>query len=253
MANPWFKFYGGEYLSDQKILSLSSAERSCWVTLLSYASLTSGVVKHISEEQIMSQAGVNPHLGEWEETKGVLEHFKRLKMIDIGKKAIRVKNWKKRQEVYSESWDRVKKWREKNTGNVTETLPSNGKKRVEENREDKKREEDKPHRSVSFLTNIPPDDLQELSTKYKISPKGIQSKAYDLKLYCEQNGKKYRNYRAFLENALRKDQVKLRTEYPLPSPTFKEEKDEPLTPEQEARNAEMLAKLGEVARGKTMV
>ncbi len=35
----WFKFYGQDYLSDPKMLSLSSAERSCWITLLCYSSV----------------------------------------------------------------------------------------------------------------------------------------------------------------------------------------------------------------------
>src|SRR3990167_6745915 len=118
MANQWFKFYGGEYLSDQKMLSLSACERSCWITLLCYASMNSGSVKHITEGQIMSQSGINPHLEEWNETLGVLEKFKRLGMIEIGGNIIRVKNWKKRQEVYSESWERVKKWRERHGRSV---------------------------------------------------------------------------------------------------------------------------------------
>jgi hypothetical protein len=90
------------------------------------------------------------------------------------------------------------------------------------------------NQSIEFLSQLPTQDLQELSQKYKISPRGIQSKATDLKLYCESKAKTYKNYRAFLENAIRKDQLKLRNDYPLPKQTAAppEEKTRPLTPEE---------------------
>ena len=61
----WFKFYGTEYLGDQKILSLSPAERSCWITLLCYAGNNdnendNGVIHYLTEDMVMKQAGLAP-------------------------------------------------------------------------------------------------------------------------------------------------------------------------------------------------
>ena len=73
----WFKFYGEEYLSDPKMLSLTPCERSCWITLLSYASVNDdGVVKYITEEKLKIQAGLDFTRDEWEETKDVIKKFK---------------------------------------------------------------------------------------------------------------------------------------------------------------------------------
>jgi hypothetical protein len=85
--------------------------------------------------------------------------------------------------------------------------------------------------SVSFLEVLPEQLKAELSEKYQISPKGIQSKATDLLLYCKQKGKSYKDYKAFLENALRKDKGTLQTAFPLVKRQVDEAEPE-LTPEQ---------------------
>lgn len=239
MLNPWFKFYGTEYLGDQKMLALSACERSCWLTLLCYASQNEGTVKHLSESTLMTQAGIDFEQDEWERTVGVLNKLVELEMIRVDNGVITVTNWKKRQESSLTPYERVKKFREKKRDdnehdNAKITIE---KRRIEKNREER---EKKPHESISFLKELPTQDLQELSQKYKISPRGIQSKATDLKLYCESKAKTYKNYRAFLENAIRKDQLRLRTEYPLPKQTAAppEEKTRLLTPEEKQKFAE---------------
>jgi hypothetical protein len=90
--------------------------------------------------------------------------------------------------------------------------------------------------SVSFLENLPPETLTVLSDKYHISTKGVQSKATDLLLYCRQKGKTYKDYKAFLENALRKDKIKLQSEYPYPVAKSVVALDTTLTPEQVEAN-----------------
>lgn len=121
---------------------------------------------------------------------------------------------------------------------------------LEEKRRDKKRrEESKPENSISFLSEIPTQDLTDLSEKYKIDPSGIKSKAYDLKLYCEQKGKVYKNYKSFLENAVRSDKEKLQNKFPytkiIASPPVLT-----LTPEQKARNAELVAGISLMVKSK---
>lgn len=67
---------------------------------------------------------------------------------------------------------------------------------------------DKPYSSISYLTKIPTDDLLEFAKRFEITEEQIQSKAEDLKNYCDSKGKRYKNYRSFLLNALKKDFAK---------------------------------------------
>lgn len=140
MANlPWFKFYGSDYISDQKILELSAAERSCWITLLAYASQDNGYVKHLSEHKLMTQAGVDFMKDEWKETEGVLKHFKKLGMIRLDNGVITIVNWGKRQERAMTAYERLKKHRAKITDDNAEITPrnANDNPRVDKSREDK--------------------------------------------------------------------------------------------------------------------
>jgi hypothetical protein len=57
MVNQWFKFYGGEYLSDPKMDRLTVQERSCWLTLLCMGSQSSGIIKYLSPESLITKSG----------------------------------------------------------------------------------------------------------------------------------------------------------------------------------------------------
>lgn len=121
----------------------------------------------------------------------------------------------------------------------------------EKGSKEKRREErERPNASVFFLEKLPSQDLHELSEKYKIAPRGIQAKAIDLKLYCESKGKSYRNYRAFLENALRKDAIKLRLEYPPPRTIVIAPVDEPMTAETIKKRQDIGNKMRELVASK---
>jgi hypothetical protein len=114
----WFKFYGQDYLSDPKMLALTASERSCWITLLSYASVNdNGMITFLSENQLMIQAGIELNSNEWEKTKGVVKKLEKLKMITLDNaddnETIQIKNWKQRQEIKLTGYERVKKYREK--------------------------------------------------------------------------------------------------------------------------------------------
>lgn len=95
------------------------------------------------------------------------------------------------------------------------------KKRLEETRLDKSTS------SKNYLKDISLTELTELSEKYKISEYGIRNKAAELLLYCDSKGKTYKNYRAFLENALRRDQLRMQRDYPLPKKTSPPEPEGP--------------------------
>jgi hypothetical protein len=109
----------------------------------------------------------------------------------------------------------------------------------------------KTETSLSFLEKLPPEVTNELSEKYHISPKGIQSKATDLLLYCKQKGKVYKDYKAFLENALRKDKAKLQEVYPLEK-KVEPQKEVELTPEQTEKNRQIRENITNMLKKKTI-
>lgn len=156
----WFKFYGGDYLSDPKMLMLSASERSCWMTLLSFASVAEdgGRVKYLSEPQLMTAANVSPMHEEWDYTVGVLDKFEKLGMITQDNGVITVLNWGKRQESYLTNAQRQARYREKHKNNADITPAyekSNA--RIEENRIDNtSAEEPREVRVYSEETEKPP-------------------------------------------------------------------------------------------------
>lgn len=158
MANHWFKFYGGEYLSDPKILTLNAAERSCWLTLLCYASLSEkdGIVRYLGEKTLMIQSGVESE--EWDKCKGVLEKFQTMEMIAIKDGQITIKNWRKRQESMLTGAERTQRYRNRQRHTSDEPVTQNSHKsdaRIEENRIDKNRIEEINTRFEQFWDAYP--------------------------------------------------------------------------------------------------
>jgi len=47
--------------------------------------------------------------------------------------------------------------------------------------------------------------MKEFTTVFKVSQQGLIEKAKTLNDYCASNGKRYKDYKAFLRNAIRKD------------------------------------------------
>ncbi len=115
--NKWFKFYGGEYLSDPKMKLLSDSDRSCWLTLLCYASISNveGEIMYLTEKQLLLDSGVNPLEEQWNKTTGVLERFEKMGMITLGSLGqIIIIHWNDRQNDNAMSgYDRIKRYRER--------------------------------------------------------------------------------------------------------------------------------------------
>ena len=197
MANQWFKFYGGEYLSDPKIESLTATERSCWITLMCLASNSSneGIIKYLTIESLLNKSGIqlNPYdTEEWDNSLSVLVKFQKMKMIEIKEDGnIIILNWDKRQERMMTNAQRQAKYRENKKSNekVTRvttkvTLEEN---RIEENRIDKNTYGD--FKNV-LLTD---EEYQRLIEKFgepntkilieQLST-GIASKGYKYKSHC---------------------------------------------------------------------
>lgn len=59
--------------------------------------------------------------------------------------------------------------------------------------------------SLDYLENIPLEDYSDLMRNLRCTKEQVQDKAEDLLNYCRSRGKKYKDYKAFLRNALKKD------------------------------------------------
>ncbi len=93
--------------------------------------------------------------------------------------------------------------------------------------------------SVSYLSEIPDKDLKEFTNRFEVGVNGIKSKAEELANYCSMHGKRYKNYKSFLLNALKRD-FKERTLKKEASPP---PKVEVRTPEQQKEIETSLAKI----------
>ncbi len=137
----WFKFYGQEYLSDPKMLSLTPVHKALWLTMLCLASASKeeGVIRHISDSKIMTLTGIETRDDEWQENEGFLSYFEDLEMITLEDKKIIINNFDKRQETNLTNAERQAKFRkshknnESNGDDVTKVTESNAHSRYESN------------------------------------------------------------------------------------------------------------------------
>lgn len=260
----WFKFYGQDWLTDLKVRKLSLEDKMCFITLLCLASTADegGLVRNCDELTLIELSNLRQNIydddNEYNRALGCLKRYEALHIVTLHDNGdVTVNNFEKRQGENLSNAERQKAYRERlktkpkerNDSNVTRYNDSNA--RIEENRIEKNREEEKKEPSLSFLEKLPEEVTSSLSEKYLISPKGIQSKATDLLLYCRQKGKTYKDYKAFLENALRKDKAQLQNLYPL---VVKQEvqAEEELTPEQIAKNKEIKDSISAMLRSKKL-
>jgi len=95
--------------------------------------------------------------------------------------------------------------------------------------------------SADYLKKIPAADLKEFTERFEVGVSGIKSKAEELSNYCVMHGKRYKNYKAFLLNALKRD-FKDRPPTKAVSPP---QVEVPLTPEQIRIKNEALARIRE--------
>jgi len=64
---------------------------------------------------------------------------------------------------------------------------------------------EREYTSINYLIKIPQEDLYEFYSIYQASKEDIIRKAEQLYNYCQAHGKRYKNYKAFLRNALERD------------------------------------------------
>ncbi len=60
-------------------------------------------------------------------------------------------------------------------------------------------------RHIDFLLNIPDEVIKDFSKEFNVYEQGIRGKGTDLYNYCKAKGKLYKDYKAFLRNAVKKD------------------------------------------------
>lgn len=103
---------------------------------------------------------------------------------------------------------------------------------------DKNRLEESITSSQKYLTQIPSEDLSEFTARFEVSVSGIKSKAEELSNYCTMHGKRYKNYKAFLLNAIKRD---FKERPPKKAVAPPEKKEDEITPEQRKKIDEMRA------------
>src|SRR3990167_9590389 len=200
----WFKFYGQDYISDPKMLSLTPSDRSCWITILSYASINdNGMITFLSEQQLMAQAGLDPTQEEWDKTIGILEKLKKLEMIGIDNGMITVKNWQKRQETNLTSYERLKRYRQKKRTNV---INDNAKITLDKKRIDKNIIEEKDIYGEFKKVSLTQEEHNKLISK--IGENNTKILITELDGYIKSLGKKgenkYSSHYAVIQNWARR-------------------------------------------------
>lgn len=99
---------------------------------------------------------------------------------------------------------------------------------------------------IAYLSNIPPEDLEEFIQKFKCNKAQVQSKANSIVDYCKSSRKKYEDYKATLRNWLRRDFG----ERPQERVQFVPEPIPQLTEEQRQRNAQWAKETRDKLAGK---
>ena len=134
-----------------------------------------------------------------------IEHFlteaRRSNLIDIHEECLKYSGFNRHQKI-TESKKSVSKFNILDNPQETPIIP---KKPPLKRREDKVTKDKVTKEKREYLSKLPTEDLEEFTKRFVATEKEILSKAEDLVLYCERTGKKYKDYRAFLLNALKKD------------------------------------------------
>lgn len=112
----------------------------------------------------------------------------------------------------------------------------------------------RPENSISYLKELGDADIREMIDKFTVTKKFVLDRAQDVIDYCEAKGKRYSNYKAALRNFIKselKDHPEAREERVRQLRAIDEEKkrkdeemnNKPLTPEEQERRNEKIAKI----------
>jgi len=131
--------------------------------------------------------------------KRILDLFKSETMIEIQTSnqfsLITVKNWEQYQSTETQNETTMK--RQRNASETPVKTPKECKNvRIKEL---------KKENHINFLLNIPAEVIAEFSKEFNVYEQGIRGKGKDLYNYCKAKGKQYKDYKAFMRNALKRD------------------------------------------------
>lgn len=93
---------------------------------------------------------------------------------------------------------------QKSTGQTTDQNTEQSKSRIQTNKNDNndKNNNIQVRHDKNYLLQVPFSDLQVFTQTYRVTETEVKQKAEELFNYCEAKGKSYKDYRAFLANAL---------------------------------------------------
>lgn len=167
----------------------------------------------------MLQAGLDFTNDDWDCTVGILEKLQKLEMIQVCDGIVTVINWKKRQESYTTSAERMKLHRERKK-NVTSDL-SHSDARREENRIEEKRRDTAPETVADDVEIIPePSERKKVKVEITELPDWLDKESWSawvahrveirkkltpqsIKLQIRFLGQHQANHRAIIENSVK--------------------------------------------------
>lgn len=213
VINPWFKFYGSEFLSDPKVGALTAQERSCWITLLclSSSSTTPGTIEYLTVEVLLEKSGIHfdpYHPEEWNNCLGILTKFEKIKMLQTSTDGkITISNWEKRQESSLTNAERQARYRENKKSNekVTSVITkvTLEKKRKEEKRREKKEDNATKVAYGEFLrVFLTEDEYKKLVERLGETNTGLM--IVELDTYLASKNKKYSSHYATILSWVRR-------------------------------------------------
>lgn len=103
--------------------------------------------------------------------------------------------------------------------------------------------------SLSYLEKIPDQDTSEFIARFEMTKNQLFSKAESFALYCKSHGKKYKDYKSALLNAVKSDFPERKIAPPVAKPKEPEKIEIPDTPEEAAKRKKTLDKMRKELQG----
>ncbi len=240
-----------EFWEDMAGKDVPKDARLLFVYLITNPRINMCGIFELSDKYILLETGLTPK--ELEKAKAYLQDIKKIIFINGWIKIINAEkhnNYKgspKNEVAYERELALIPSYIKEEfersiDSSIHTTIDTNHKSEIKDQKPEIKKDEnekEKIYASISYLRELPPDELADLYKKYEASEKQIRIKALELANYCDGHGKKYKNYRAMLLNALMKDFGMRKPVYIPPPP----EPEVPMSPERKAAAEKTLAEL----------
>jgi hypothetical protein len=214
----WFKFYGQDWLTDMKIMSMSMEDRLCYITLLALASSSdnNGTIKACNEEVIIRLSNIPEDtfhdINPVENARGCLKRYEALQCVTLHDNGdVTINNFQRRQNEFLSGAERQKKYRERkkkanikdksdilerNDSNVTQRNDSNA--RLDKTRLDKNIYIEKESYGELENVKLTKDEYSKLLNL--LGEHNLNSLIFELDTYMASKGKRYKSHYATLLN-----------------------------------------------------